>query len=133
MQIHKSGHHYDLVNWWVNSTPKHVFGMGRLAFYGEAQGKKHGWAKSYDRAYQSEEAKNDPFAIHIDQDPTYKELYLDQEKYDNYHRDMNPFSGDIDFEDDMSVLVRYKNDVTMTYHLTSYSPWEGEKDSRFLG
>jgi hypothetical protein len=28
-------------------------------------------------------------------------------------------------EDDMSVLVQYKNAVTMTYHLTAYSPWEG--------
>lgn len=28
-------------------------------------------------------------------------------------------------EDDMSVLVQYKNGVTMTYHLTAYSPWEG--------
>jgi hypothetical protein len=83
-------------------------------------------SQRYDRAYGSEEAKADPFAIHIDQDPTYKELYLEQEQHDGYHRDMNPFSEDMDIEDDMSVLVRYKNEATMTYHLTAYSPWEGE-------
>ncbi len=25
----------------------------------------------------------------------------------------------------MGVVVRYQNNVTMTYHLTAYSPWEG--------
>jgi hypothetical protein len=40
---------------------------------------------------------------------------------DNYHRDMNVFADDITIEDDMSVLVKYSNGATMTYHLTAYS------------
>lgn len=40
---------------------------------------------------------------------------------DNYHRDMNVFAEDITIEDDMSVLVKYGNGATMTYHLTAYS------------
>jgi hypothetical protein len=58
-------------------------------------------------------------------DETLKELYVDNEKYDGYIRDSNVFGDDIAIEDDMSVLVRYQNDVIMTYHLTAYSPWEG--------
>ena len=59
-------------------------------------------------------------------DETLKELYVDNERYDGYVRDSNVFGDDIAIEDDMSVLVRYENDVIMTYHLTAYSPWEGE-------
>lgn len=34
---------------------------------------------------------------------------------------MNVFADDITIEDDMSVLVKYSNGATMTYHLTAYS------------
>lgn len=43
--VHKSGHHFDLVNWWVNSSPKQVVGMGKTAFYGKKNGAESGWAK----------------------------------------------------------------------------------------
>ncbi|KAJ9119021.1 hypothetical protein QFC22_003510 [Naganishia vaughanmartiniae] len=125
LMVHKSGHHFDLVNWWVNSSPKQVVGMGKTAFYGKKNGEAHGWAKDYKRAYGSEEAKKDPFALDMDQDETLKELYVDNEQYDGYIRDSNVFGDDIAIEDDMSVLVRYQNGVIMTYHLTAYSPWEG--------
>lgn len=125
LMVHKSGHHFDLVNWWVNSSPKQVVGMGKTAFYGKKNGEEHGWAKDYKRAYGSEEAKTDPFALDMNKDETLKELYVDNEQYDGYIRDSNVFGDDIAIEDDMSVLVRYQNDVIMTYHLTAYSPWEG--------
>ncbi|KAJ9096956.1 hypothetical protein QFC20_006316 [Naganishia adeliensis] len=125
LMVHKSGHHFDLVNWWVNSSLKQVVGMGKTAFYGKKNGEESGWAKDYKRAYGSEEAKKDPFALDMTVDETLKELYVDNEKYDGYIRDSNVFGDDIAIEDDMSVLVRYQNDVIMTYHLTAYSPWEG--------
>ncbi|GHJ85659.1 hypothetical protein NliqN6_2061 [Naganishia liquefaciens] len=125
LMVHKSGHHFDLVNWWVNSSPKQVVGMGKTAFYGKRNGEENGWAKDYKRAYGSDEAKKDPFALDMTVDETLKELYVDNERYDGYVRDSNVFGDDIAIEDDMSVLVRYENDVIMTYHLTAYSPWEG--------
>jgi len=69
--------------------------MGRLGFYGQENGKQSGWAKDYDRALGSEAAKGDPFALHIDADPVMKELYVDNEKYDNYQRDQNVFAPGI--------------------------------------
>ena len=49
-----------------------------------------GWAKgSYERARGNEDAKSDPFAIHIEEDPTYKSLYADAESVDGYYRDQN--------------------------------------------
>ncbi|KAL1693231.1 NAD(P)-binding protein [Schizophyllum commune] len=125
LMVHKSGHHFDLVNWWINSEPEAVAGMGKLGFYGEENGKRHGWARDYVRARGSEEAKKDPFAIHLEKDDTLKRIYADAEEEDGYHRDQNVFAPDIGIEDDMGVMVRYKSGAIMTYHLTAYSPWEG--------
>lgn len=87
--VHKSGHHFDLVNWWLNAQPVTVGAMGRLAFYGEENGRRHGWARDYERARGSQEAKNDPFALDLEADETLKSIYADAEKEDGYHRDQN--------------------------------------------
>lgn len=87
--VHKSGHHFDLVNWWLGAEPETVAGFGKLAFYGEENGKRHGWAKDYERARGSAAAQGDPFAIHLEEDPTLKRIYADAEGEDGYHRDQN--------------------------------------------
>ena len=89
LMVHKSGHHFDLVNWWLNAQPVTVGAMGRLAFYGEENGRRHGWARDYERARGSQEAKNDPFALDLEADETLKSIYADAEKEDGYHRDQN--------------------------------------------
>lgn len=33
--VHKSTHHFDLVNWWIDGIPEQVFAYGNLAFYGK--------------------------------------------------------------------------------------------------
>jgi len=122
--VHKSGHHFDLVNWWLGAAPAEVYASGRLFFYGEA-GRRHGYARDYDRAHGSPEAEDDPFALDLAGNPRLRELYLDAEEEDGYHRDQNVFASGITIEDDLSVLVRYDTGATMTYHLTAYAPWEG--------
>jgi predicted dehydrogenase len=89
LMVHKSGHHFDLVNWWIDAQPETVAGFGKLAFYGEEAGKKHGFARDYVRARGAEAAKDDPFAIHLEADPTLKKVYADAEGEDGYHRDQN--------------------------------------------
>ncbi|NUT38093.1 MAG: Gfo/Idh/MocA family oxidoreductase [Hamadaea sp.] len=122
--VHKSGHHFDLVNWWLSARPVEVHAMGRLFFYG-AEGRRHGYARDYDRAHGAEAAKDDPFALHLADNPRLRELYLDAEDADGYQRDRNVFADGITIEDDLAVLVRYDTGATMTYHLTAYAPWEG--------
>ncbi|MEV1145201.1 Gfo/Idh/MocA family oxidoreductase [Micromonospora sp. NPDC049799] len=122
--VHKAGHHFDLVNWWLDATPVEVFAAGRLFFYGEA-GRRHGYARDYDRAHGSPAAGNDPFALRLSTHPRLRELYLDAEAEDGYHRDRNVFAPGVTIEDDMAVLARYSTGATMTYHLTAYAPYEG--------
>jgi predicted dehydrogenase len=122
--VHKSGHHFDLVNWWLGAAPVEVYAQGRLFFYG-AGGAKHGYARDYERAHGSPVAAGDPFALDLSADDKMRALYLDAEAADGYHRDRNVFAPGISIEDDMAVLVRYDTGATMTYHLTAYAPWEG--------
>ncbi|MCW8381741.1 Gfo/Idh/MocA family oxidoreductase [Streptomyces justiciae] len=123
--VHKAGHHFDLVNWWLADTPQDVFGYGRLAFYGRAAGERHGLRREYERAHGAGPAADDPFALDLAADDTLRALYLDAEQDDGYLRDRNVFGDPVTIEDDMAVLVRYTRGATMTYHLTAYSPWEG--------
>jgi predicted dehydrogenase len=122
--VHKSGHHFDLVNWWLGAAPAEVYASGRLFFYGE-NGRRHGYARDYDRATGDAAAAGDPFALDLAGNPRLRELYLDAEAEDGYRRDQNVFAPGVTIEDDLSVLVRYDTGATMTYHLTAYAPWEG--------
>lgn len=123
LMVHKASHHFDLVNWWLGAEPRVVYAQGQLAFYGP--GHKHGYARDYSRAHGSAAALDDPFALHLADNATLRELYLDAEAEDGYYRDRNVFAPGVTIEDDMAVLVKYDTGATMTYHLTAYSPAEG--------
>ena len=125
LMVHKASHHFDLVNWWLGTEPREVFGYGRLGFYGADAGTRHGLRREYPRAYGSAQAAGDPFALDISGHQALRELYLDAEADSGYIRDRNVFDGEISIEDDMAVLVRYASGASMSYHLTAYSPWEG--------
>ena len=53
------------------------------------------------------------------------DLYVANEHHDNYIRDNCLFRKEINIYDKMSAQVRYTNNVTLNYSLTTYSPYEG--------
>ena len=120
LMVHKATHHFDLVNWWLDSSPQTVFGLGNLAFYGkanaEARGEKHPYLRGTSPA-----AKGDPFALDLASDPNLKALYLDAEKEDGYQRDQNVFGDGISIEDTMNLVVRYRSGAQLSYSLTAYA------------
>jgi predicted dehydrogenase len=122
--VHKATHHFDLVNWWLGVRPEQVYASGRLFFYGE-NGARHGYDRGYARVHGAPEAADDPFALRLAEQPALRELYLEAEHLDGYHRDQNVFAPGVTIEDDLAVLVRYDSGATMSYHLTAYAPWEG--------
>ena len=123
--VHKASHHFDLVNWWINARPEEVYASGRLFFYGDENGRRHGTASGYTRSHGSPESEADPFALHMADSAELTELYLEAEHEDGYRRDLNVFGPGITIEDDLSVLVRYDTGVRLSYHLVAYAPWEG--------
>ncbi len=124
LMLHKSTHHFDLINWWIDSIPETVFGFGKLSFYGRENAEKRGVKVTYDR-YTGNDTTGDPFAMKLDQSEAVKKMYLDQEKYDGYQRDRNVFGDGITAEDNMTVLARYRSGVQLTYTLTCFLPREG--------
>lgn len=123
--VHKSTHHFDLINFWLDSAPETVFAFGDLKFYGRENAEKRGITKFYSRAYGSENAKGDPFALVMEGNENLEGMYLNAEHEDGYFRDQSVFGDGISIEDTMNVLVRYENGVQMSYSLNAYSPVEG--------
>ncbi len=123
--VHKSTHHFDLVNFWLGAKPETVFAFGELNFYGKQNAERRGEHNFYYRAHGSQAAKSDPFALDLESNDTLKSLYLDAEADSGYIRDRSVFADDIGIEDTMGVLVKYNTNAILTYSLNSYMPWEG--------
>lgn len=123
LMVHKATHHFDLMNWWLDSSPVQVFAKGNLVFYGKENAENRGVTQFYARGTDNQ--VKDPFALNLNDHIRNKELYLKAEKEDGYLRDLSVFSEGISIEDDVAVMVTYKSKAVMTYHLTAYSPWEG--------
>lgn len=117
--VHKATHHFDLLNWWVNSEPSEVFAYGDLEFYGKngpQQGKNCRSCNHKDTC---------DFYWDINRDTTAKKLYVDHEHADGYIRDNCLFRDEIDIYDKMSAQVKYADNTILNYSLTTYSPFEG--------
>lgn len=123
--VHKSTHHFDLVNYWLGTRPDLVFAMGDLRFYGNANATARGEPRFYQRSTGDPAAAGDPFALDLAASRTLRELYLNAEHEDGYLRDQNVFGEGIDIEDTMAVMVRYANRAILSYSLNAYMPWEG--------
>jgi predicted dehydrogenase len=123
LMVHKATHHFDLMNWWLDSEPLQVYAEGNLVFYGRENAENRGITQFYTRG--TDNRMDDPFALDLNSQMRNKELYLKAEREDGYLRDLSVFSQGISIEDDIAVMVKYKNKAVMSYHLTAYSPWEG--------
>lgn len=123
--VHKSSHHFDLVNWWLDDAPDVVYAQGALAFYGAGNAAARGLGERPERAHGAEGLGTDPFLLDLAADPRLRELYLEAEGRDGYLRDRDVFAEGITIEDNLAVLVRYRQGALLTYSLNAHSPWEG--------
>lgn len=123
--VHKSTHHFDLVNFWLGTRPKQVFSYSDLLFYGRENAENRGVTKFYYRGSGSENAKGDPFALNMIGHKGMEALYMNAEKDDGYLRDQSVFGDGISIEDTMGVMVKYESGAILTYALNAYSPYEG--------
>ncbi len=123
--VHKATHHFDLVNWWIDSYARDVVALGDLKFYGKKNAEERGEHYTYNRYTGIAEAANDPFALSLDSNEMFRGLYRAAEKETGYLRDRNVFGEPITIEDTLCVAVRYRNGVLLSYNLIAYSPWEG--------
>lgn len=123
--VHKSSHHFDIVNFLLDSYAQTVYAMGDLKFYGRKNAEARGEFYDYQRYTGNVTADQDPFALDISKHP----LYIPAEAESGYVRDRNVFGDDppIDICDTHAVMVRYRNGVILNYSLFAFCPWEGER------
>jgi predicted dehydrogenase len=117
--VHKATHHFDLLNWWINSDPSEVFAFGSLEFYGKNNSFRHTHCRPCPHK------KECRFYRDITKDQWLMNLYVANEQHDGYHRDGCVWREDIDIFDKMAVQIKYANNVQVSYSLTTYSPYEG--------
>jgi len=119
--VHKATHHFDLLNWWIDSDPSEVFAYGALEHYGS------------NGTFRGENCRSCPhksdckFHWDITKSKRNMDLYVNHEHHDGYIRDNCLFRNEIDIYDKMSAQIKYANDVIVNYSLTTYSPYEGWK------
>ncbi|MGG9972619.1 Gfo/Idh/MocA family protein [Ferruginibacter sp. SUN002] len=117
--VHKSTHHFDLLNWWIGSDPEEVFAYGALDYYGK------------NNAFRGVNCRTCEFKSNckhywdITKDERLTKLYSDNESYDGYLRDGCVWKEDINIFDKMGASIKYSNGVQVSYSLTAYSPYEG--------
>ena len=139
--VHKSSHHFDLVNWWISDAPERVYARGGLKVYGDASVVAQEMAAqdaaaglpprpargtgSADGTRGGEGREGDLWSLDLRSDERLEALYLDAEHHDGYVRDQDVFSPGITIEDNLALLVDYRRGATLTYSLTAHGPWEG--------
>lgn len=116
--IHKSSHHFDLINWFANSRPAIVTGQGSLAYYG-----KNGPFRGERCSTCPHAGKCELYADVFTSERT-RLLYQDAESFDGYFRDGCVFDARIDIPDTYAATISYANGIISSYSLIAYGSYE---------
>jgi predicted dehydrogenase len=125
LMVHKSTHHFDLVNWWLSDLPVEVNAVGKREFYTPEMARRMGLSGAHERCLTCPEKAKCSFYFDVSQDPGLRALYTDNEKYDGYFRDQCVWRPSIDIEDTMNVIAKYSKGATLSYSLNAFNAWEG--------
>ncbi len=117
--VHKATHHFDLLNWWIESDPTEVYASGALEFYGKNNSFRHTHCRPCPHKDKCD------FYWDMTRRPNLMALYADHEEHDGYLRDGCVWREDVNIYDKMAATIKYANGVHVSYSLTAYSPYEG--------
>ena len=132
LSIHKSSHHFDLVNWWIDGIPQEVHAFGALNHYGpdgvfnpSKKDGRHctGCPEKKNCAYQRRfSSRNKDHSIIDD----HLAAFQDSGKcYSDYTPDMCIFDKEINIFDTFVANVRYKSGAVLNYSANFSTPYEG--------
>ncbi len=119
--VHKSSHHFDLINWLLEADPVEVQAMGKVAYYG-SNGKIRG-----KNCRSCDHKTSCPFYWDMTKDEGAMKMYGACEDVDHYYRDGCVWDNEIDSYDTSTVQVSYDKGTQLTYTLNAFLPYEGQK------
>ena len=135
LSVHKSCHHFNLVQWLIDDVPDQVFAYGALNYFGERS--PHRPVRDDGGTYSVPEQ--------IERCPYYRRWYADGDDIPRVqttsartsafglpYRSQYPpdqpiyiYDEAIDIEDTYSAVVRYRGGASMAYSVNFSAPWEG--------
>lgn len=118
MLLHKSTHHFDVINWVLDDLPERVSAMGRQSFYAKKEKSFGDRCRTCNRSAECESYRSQSEKLD-------EELYFKAEHEDGYIRDRCAYLPDSDINDNMSVTVMYRQGTLLTYTLNLFSMREG--------
>lgn len=121
--VHKSTHHFDMINWWVDDEPEEVHAFGATRFYGPTR------AERGERCLTCAHTSTCEYYIDIMANEGLRRLYAEAEQEDGYFRDRCVFGDDITTYDTMAVQLKYARGAYLSYSLNAHSSYEGWKVS----
>ena len=119
--VHKASHHFDQLNWWLDDDPERIYADGALNYYGPKRIERGVRCRTC--GYYGE----CPFHLDLEADASLSALYLAAEGADGYWRDRCVFASEIDIEDTLSLVIRYRGGALVTYSLCAFAPYEGQR------
>ncbi|MEF3302665.1 Gfo/Idh/MocA family protein [Paenibacillus sp. GYB003] len=133
LSIHKSTHHFDLVNWWIAQKPVEVFAYGALNYYGpdgELNPRKEDGRHCetcdvkpscrYVMRWTTRSKEVVPPDDHL----TERTSSISQ-RFSTYRPDACIFDSEIDIEDTYAVAVKYDKGALLSYSINFSAPYEG--------
>ena len=120
--VHKSTHHFDMINWFLSDTPNRVGAFGKMNVYGPAHAP---WTDCGETCRVCPHAKECEFYYEQSQEEI--ERYQNNEHLDGYHKDACVYRDEVNIYDTMGVLVEYRKGAVLTYSLNSTAAYEGWK------
>ncbi|MBE6358950.1 MAG: Gfo/Idh/MocA family oxidoreductase [Lentisphaerae bacterium] len=132
LSIHKSSHHFDLVNWWIDGVPEKVHAFGALNHYGPEgefnPSKKDGrdcttCPELMKCKYEARWAtRNSSIFVADDHINAFDGA---EKKFTTYSPHMCMFDSKINIYDTFIANVKYKNGVLLNYSANFSTPYEG--------
>ncbi len=134
LNLHKSCHHFDLINWLLDDWPETVFAFGDRHYFGP-QGAHRPRDQEGNPLSAKETRANCPYFQHHfapnnrDQQervrPSWDPLHLPY--HFQYPPDQHPYLYDetIDIEDTFGVLIRYQQGAILNYSINFSTPQQG--------
>ncbi|MBD8025497.1 Gfo/Idh/MocA family oxidoreductase [Ureibacillus sp. Re31] len=132
LSIHKSTHHFDLVNWWLDQKPEEVFAYGDLHYFGP-DGELNPSKKASRFCGNCDEQRNCAYyrrwnprsgSNSVRDDHLLAGVYEDI-PYTNYRPDACIFDEDIRIEDTYVAAVKYDGGSLLSYSINFSAPYEG--------
>ncbi|WP_282935317.1 Gfo/Idh/MocA family oxidoreductase [Paenibacillus sp. RC67] len=132
LSVHKSTHHIDLINWWIDQKPVEAFAYGALNYFGpegelnpaKEEGRYCGTCRvkqncSYFMRWSTRSKEVMPEDDHLTQ------MDKKPNAYNGYRADGCIFDSEIDIEDTYAAVIKYDKGAMLSYSVNFSLPYEG--------